>query len=143
MSLEPPNTREPLSEEARALEKVHQVELVISTLLRAGVILSFCVVLAGMALTFLHHPEYSGSMTMETRPVAFPHSVADVLRGVMDLRGQSVILLGIAILIATPVLRVGISIFAFMYQRDRTYVVITSIVLFLLLASFALGKIEG
>ena len=138
-----PKNPEPLSDEARALEKVHQVELLISTLLRAGVILSFCVVVAGMVLSFLHHPEYSGTLTMETRKIAFPHSVAEVLSGAMDLRGQSIILIGIAILIATPVLRVAISIFAFLYQRDRTYVVITSIVLILLIASFALGKIEG
>jgi uncharacterized membrane protein len=46
-------------------------------------------------------------------------------------------------LIATPVLRVAISVLAFVYQRDRTFVVITTVVLALLLTSFVLGRGGG
>jgi uncharacterized membrane protein len=42
---------------------------------------------------------------------------------------------GLLILIATPVARVAFSLFAFSYQRDWTYVVITAMVLALLLYS--------
>jgi uncharacterized membrane protein len=47
------------------------------------------------------------------------------------------------VLVATPVARVALSIAVFARQRDRTYVVITSIVLGLLLLSFALGRAGG
>ena len=40
----------------------------------------------------------------------------------------------------TPVVRVAVSILAFRAQRDRTYVLITSAVLVLLLLSFVLGR---
>jgi uncharacterized membrane protein len=50
---------------------------------------------------------------------------------------------GLLLLIATPVLRVAVSVLAFVYQRDRTFVIITSVVLTLLLASFVLGKAGG
>ena len=47
---------------------------------------------------------------------------------------------GLLLLIATPVLRVAVSIFAFVYEKDKVFVIITSIVLGLLLLSFILGK---
>ena len=43
--------------------------------------------------------------------------------------------LGLLLLIATPVARVAFSLVAFIRQRDRTYIVITTIVLGLLLYS--------
>ena len=46
------------------------------------------------------------------------------------------------LLIATPVVRVGVSIFAFIYQGDRLYTLITATVFCLLLMSFVLGKVE-
>ena len=47
---------------------------------------------------------------------------------------------GLLLLILTPVVRVAVSILAFRAQRDRTYVLITSAVLVLLLLSFVLGR---
>jgi uncharacterized membrane protein len=61
---------------------------------------------------------------------------------VTALEGQAVVTLGLLLLIATPVLRVAISMFLFIYQRDWTYALITLAVLSLLLLSFGLGKIE-
>jgi len=48
-------------------------------------------------------------------------------------------MVGLLLLIATPVMRAAVSIFAFVYQHDRTFVIITSVVLAILLLSFALG----
>jgi uncharacterized membrane protein len=39
-------------------------------------------------------------------------------------------------------MRVAISIFGFLYEKDRLYVLITTTVLALLLISFLLGKAE-
>jgi uncharacterized membrane protein len=50
-----------------------------------------------------------------------------------------VIQLGLLLLVATPVARVAFSILAFALQRDRTYVIITLIVLGVLLYSLAGG----
>ena len=50
---------------------------------------------------------------------------------------------GLLVLIATPVLRVAVSILAFWQEGDRKFVLITSVVLALLLASFLLGKVGG
>ena len=124
-----------------------RVELVISTLLRVGVATSLAIVVAGTVVSFVHHPEYLSApdaLHRLTAPgAAFPRSFAQVLDGLAHFRGQAVVMVGIFLLIATPVLRVAASIVAFILQRDRVYIILTSIVLALLLLSFWLGKVEG
>ncbi|MDB5330547.1 MAG: hypothetical protein JWP03_1698 [Phycisphaerales bacterium] len=124
-------------------KKVRQVELLISTLLRVGVGASLTVILIGMALTFAHHPDYLRSKEALERVTgphsAFPHTLRQVLTGLRQGEGRAVVVVGLLLLIATPVARVAVSIMAFVYERDWVFVVITSIVLALLLLSFYVG----
>jgi uncharacterized membrane protein len=129
-----------------AEERVRRVEILISNLLRAGVLGSLALVVAGTVLTFVHHPEYFGSPADLSRLVqpgaAFPHTLADVIEGIRLLRGQAVVMAGLLLLIITPVVRVAVSIFAFIYQRDRVFTFITAVVLSLLLLSFFMGAVD-
>lgn len=126
-------------------ERVRKVELLISNLLRLGVILSLALVVFGTAVSFAQHPEYLSDRSFFGQPsaprTAILHSLADVGAGLRSLQGEAIVTLGILLLIATPVIRVGVSIFAFIYQRDRLYTFITA-VFCLLLLSFVLGKVE-
>ncbi len=128
-------------------DKSRQVEILISTLLRVGVITSLAVVLGGTVLSFLHHSEYLSSrdeLSRLTRPGAgFPHSAGEVVAELKQLRGRAVVVVGLLLLIATPVLRVAVSVFAFVYEGDRAFVIITATVLALLLLSFAVGTATG
>jgi len=56
-------------------------------------------------------------------------TVWGILREAAGLSGRGLIQLGLLVLIATPVARVVFSVYAFLRQRDRTYVVVTLIVL--------------
>lgn len=133
--------------ETRERNRLHEVEVMISNLLRAGVAASLALIVVGTLLSFVHHPGYTASaeeLRRLTQPgAAFPHRLPEVWRSILELRGQGVIALGLLLLIATPVLRVALSIWAFHHQGDRRFVVITSVVLALLLASFLLGKAGG
>jgi uncharacterized membrane protein len=132
------------SREELHARRVRQVELLISTLLRVGVVVSLAIVLIGTIATFAHHREYFSSPAARNEifnsDAAYPHSIRQVVLGVRDLQGRAIVMLGLLLLIATPVMRVAVSIFGFVYEHDRKYVVITSIVLLLLLLSFVLGK---
>lgn len=123
---------------------VRRAELIISGVLRIGVIASILLIVAGTLLTFVHHREYvssPGELARLTHPgSAVPQTLAAVLSGAIQLRGQSVVAAGLLLLILTPVVRVATSILAFIAQRDRRYVLITSAVLLLLLLSFWLGR---
>jgi uncharacterized membrane protein len=121
------------------------MDLLISGLLRGGVLTSLALVLTGLGLMFLHHPAYLRSaeeLRRLTSPgAAFPSSFAEVKAGLHAARGQAVIAVGLLVLILTPILRVALSIVLFALEHDRAFVVITLAVLTILLGSFFLGKV--
>ena len=122
---------------------IRKAELVLSTVLRVGVLSSLVLILAGTVITFAHNPELVSSpeeLTRLTEPGAsFPHTLRDVVTGLSDFRGQAVVVLGLLLLIATPVTRVTVSILLFMEEDDRVYAGITTVVLALLVLSFVIG----
>jgi uncharacterized membrane protein len=65
------------------------------------------------------------------------YGLADVVNGIAHGRSESLIQLGLLMLMATPVARVALSVVAFALERDRTYVAITLVVLTGLVASLA------
>ena len=137
----------PLSTGGPDPAKVRAVELLISRLLRAGVVTSLAVIVSGTVLSFVHHPEYLSSppaLPRLTSPgAAILRTPRDVLQGLIHLRGQAVVVVGLLLLVATPVLRVAVSILGFVYERDPAFVAVTSVVLALLILSFILGKAAG
>ncbi len=123
---------------------MRRIELLISWLLVGGVVTSMATVLLGLLLMFVHHPDYLQSAAdlqrLTTPGAAFPNTLGEVARGVVAGSGQAVVVLGLLLLIATPILRVAVSLVGFALQRDRTYTVICTVVLIVLLISFLLGK---
>jgi len=106
-----------------------RLEQVVATLLRAGVAAAAAIVLAG-GIWYL---ALSGRTAAGYRQ--FQPSVRSI-HALRDLPApQAVILAGLLILIATPVARVVLSLAAFAKERDRTYVICTTIVLLILLYS--------
>jgi uncharacterized membrane protein len=126
--------------------RVVRVEIIISWVLRVGVITSLAVVVTGLALMFAQHPQLSSSTTALqefTQPGAdFPHMLPAVIKGMSRLQGEAVVALGLLLLILTPVARVAVSVFAFLYQRDHVFTFITLTVLIILLMSFVIGHAE-
>jgi uncharacterized membrane protein len=125
-----------------------KVEIAISLLLRIGVVTSLSIVVLGMVLTFMHHPDYLSSKnnqlhSLTSPPADFPRSASQIWHGMRHGRGSAIIMAGLLLLLATPVLRVAISILAFVYEKDGVFVILTSIVLALLLLSFVLGRVTG
>jgi len=116
-----------------------KVETAVGVLLQVGVFVSGVVVLAGgiLYLAFFgdSRPNYH-DFVGESAGLRSFHSV---LRGVSHFDSQAIIQLGLLLLIATPVVRVMFSLVAFWLQRDRIYVIFTSIVLAILLYSLLGG----
>lgn len=115
---------------------VRQAELVISQVLRGGVLLSAAIILLGVLLFYLQFGASGG----QAPGAAFPHTLLGVVSGLSRGDPLAIIVLGLLVLLATPVVRVAVSIMAFGLERDWRYVAITSLVLLILLLSFVLGK---
>lgn len=112
---------------------------VIGWILQVGVLLSAAIILVGLLLL----PTRPGGLSVE-RLLTFPTSFAQVGQGLLQLRPQAIISLGLLLLIATPVVRVAASIVTFAFERDRLYALITAAVLALLLFSmFFLGHLTA
>ena len=123
------------------------VEIAISLILRIGVVASLSIVVLGTVLSFVHHHDYFSSHDelhrLTSPPADFPRTATQIWQGVQHARGQAVIMAGLMLLLATPVLRVAVSILAFTYEKDGAFIIITSVVLTLLLLSFVLGRVTG
>lgn len=113
-----------------------RVERIMGRLLQAGVAAAAAVVLVGGILYLARHGhEPADGRVFHGEPAVY-RTPAGILQETLALRGRGIILLGLLLLIATPVARVIFSAFAFARQRDFTYVAFTLIVLAVLLYGF-------
>ena len=139
------------AEEKETNDESLRIELFIAQLLRWGVILSFVIVSLGIgAVVVTGQTGYQqirmddlNSIVQYHVPPEFPSSLGDVWSGLLALKSYSIIVLGLLVLIAIPVMRVAVSVVAFMLERDWLYVWITAFVLLVLLLSFAIGEAGG
>jgi uncharacterized membrane protein len=111
------------------------VDLIVGNLLRGGVILASAVVLVGGVLYLIQEGGQVPEIRVFHGEPPQLRSLGGILQDALRGDGRGVIQLGLLLLIATPVARVLFTVVAFAAQRDRTYVVVTLIVLAVLLFS--------
>ena len=112
-----------------------EVELRVGALLKAGVLTASALVAVGGVIYLIKYgatPPHHETFTGEPDDLK---SISGIVRAAWELRARGLIQLGLLVLLATPVARVAFSLYAFVQQRDRTYVLITAFVLLLLLGS--------
>ena len=112
-----------------------KVDRLIGVILQTGVIAAGLVVTFGGIMYLVRYGAVTAGYGVFQPDRGQLHSLGPVIRGALHADGRSIIQLGLLLLIATPVVRVAFSIFAFWVQRDRTYVCITCAVLAILLYS--------
>jgi len=116
-----------------------QVDQLIGTLLRSGVIVAALVVLIGGISYLIRYgatlPDYR---VFRGEPEDL-RSLSGIVSNALSFRTRGIIQLGLLLLIATPIARVAFSIFAFTLQRDRIYIIVTFIVLCVLIYSLVGG----
>ncbi len=114
-----------------------KVEQIVGRLLQIGVSLAGFVVLVGGILYLFGNAHVPlNYRSFQGEPAALS-SLRPIIGGAAHLDSRGVIQLGLLLLIATPVARVAFSVIAFAMERDRTYVVVTLIVLGILLYSLS------
>jgi len=132
------------------MQPLTRMELTISYALRGGVLLSAAVILTGIvwfgvtqdtgyAKVLPHHLSDLLAFHQASGPGFFPTSLTGVLMGAIAGRPYAIIGLGMLLLIATPVMRVALSVFFFLGQRDWLYTGITLFVLAVLVLSLFSG----
>jgi len=110
-------------------------KIVLSKLLRTGVLTAAAVTLFGGILFFIQHPNTLFSYDTFNSEPARLRTVSVIIREAFLLKSRAVIQFGILILIATPVMRVIFSLIGFAIEKDWIFVFITGIVMTILLFS--------
>ena len=123
---------------------ITRMERTISSLLRGGIVVSLSLVLIGVIVMFVHHPEYAHSREtlnyLKGSDYHFPTSIGDIFEGVAQGQGRAIVMLGVFVLFLTPLSRVVASVITFAIQKDWTFTAITSLVLCFVIVSLILGK---
>lgn len=118
----------------------HEVEQIIGRLLQIGVLLAATVVLIGAVWLLAKHGGTSASYSQFSGEPGELRTVTGIVRAAAALNPAAIVQLGLVLLIATPIARVAFTLVAFVIQRDRTYVLITTIVMILLLFGLIFGR---
>jgi len=112
------------------MSSLKRMEALVSNILRAGVLISAALILFGL------------TMMIVTGDTSCPNGNMDLawlINGDPFFAPSHILFLGFLTLIATPVLRIGASIYVYTKLHDNAFTTITTIVLFVLVVSFTLG----
>lgn len=111
------------------------MQQLIGQVLRYGVLLSGIVAIIGGILYLFQKgsgmPDY---VHFNGEPAGYT-SLTGIIKGLASGSSTEVIQLGVVILIATPIIRIIFSLISFVLEKDKLYVLITAIVLFIILFS--------
>ena len=127
-----------MSEQIKHYTSDKDVQLILGTLLRVGVIISTSVVLLGGIIFLSNHTHQLVSFGNFKPEEAKFSSVSKILSGLKTFDGLAIIQFGVLLLIFTPIARVVFSIFSFLMEKDYMYVVIGVIVLCVIITSLYL-----
>lgn len=130
----------------KKLSNQRDVDSLIGKSLRIGVIVaSIITVFGGIVYLFQHPgpiPNYKsvpGNHNAFIGASDYLREFPSILSHAFQFDGAAIIQLGSIALIATPILRVVLSLFSFAIEKDRLYVGITFIVLMIILINMFFG----
>ena|SRR2546425_419236 len=135
-----PTVETPQDNTNNARQGKSYTSVIIGWILRSGVILTATIISIGLLLLLLHQGGIAGTGVSLG---SFPHTLSQVWSGLLMLRPQAIIALGLLLLIAMPIVTVITSMVAFTIERDRRFVVIAGIVLVILITSLLIGRGGG
>ena len=130
-------------------ERALRTELQISWALRIGVTTCGILITLGLVSRLIglgeHEAQSSqhlvsevlrGHLIPEFHPISAP---GELIQGVLHWQPDLIITAGLLLLIGLPILRVAMTVFIFLHERDWPFVTITLIVLTVLLSGIFLG----
>lgn len=118
----------------------NQLQSIIGNVLRYGVLSALTVtLLGGIILLAKDSQQVVSFSTFVEKDQNLFVVFKTILQGVKEWNGESIIFLGILLLFLTPALRLLLSLFSFILEKDAMYVVITLIVIAVIILSVSFG----
>jgi uncharacterized membrane protein len=113
-----------------------------AALLRAGVLAATATLVLGLVVQFARDPgAYAARYARYGLGAARMPSGVETLKRLPSGDPSAILLLGLLLLTAVPLARVGLSLVGFLRARDWLYVALTVVVLALLVTGVVLGRV--
>jgi uncharacterized membrane protein len=113
----------------------NRLDVMISNVLRTGVLLALAIVVTGGVLYLMQHGPERETFSSFAGERSDLRTFGGIIRSGMQLKSEALIQIGLLVLIATPIVRVALAAAGFAFERDGLYVVVSLIVLSILMAS--------
>lgn len=118
----------------------NQLQSIIGNVLRYGVLSALTVtLLGGIILLAKDSQQVVSFSTFVEKDQNLFVVFKTIFQGIKEWNGESIIFLGILLLFLTPALRLLLSLFSFILEKDAMYVVITLIVIAVIILSVSFG----
>ncbi|HWJ28205.1 MAG TPA: DUF1634 domain-containing protein [Flavisolibacter sp.] len=116
------------------------IQQLIGQLLRLGVVTASSIVFAGGLIYLYRHgqesvPHYQNFAGEDGGYT----TITQIIKGIGLFKGKGIIQFGVLVLIATPILRIFFSLIGFAIEKDKLYVIITSVVFTVIMFSLLGG----
>jgi uncharacterized membrane protein len=112
------------------------LERIIGQLLRCGVIISSVIVTAGGIIYLYRHGAEPPRFSQFRGEPDKMKRLGPMWQSILGGEGRPLIMLGLCVLIATPIARIAFSIIGYLLEKDYLYLVITLSVLAVILWNF-------
>ena len=119
--------------------KEKDIQVLLGTLLRAGVIISMSIVLIGGIIFLIHNNGAITDYKVFTPELSKFSSITEIFAGLLTLQGDAIVQFGVLMLIFTPIARIIFAIFSFLLEKDYLYVLIGFIILAIIAISLSGG----
>jgi uncharacterized membrane protein len=128
--------------------RLFSVELLISTILRYGVLVCTGIMGVGLLgrLTSFGSTSESTEQVIQTllkgellKEPTLPQTVNQLTQELAGFRADAIMAVGLALLISLPMIRVGTTLILFILEKDWKFVAITGMVFSVLIASIWIG----
>lgn len=100
----------------------HQTEIMLGNMLKIGVIISSSITIFGGILFLLNHGTEIPNYHIFNESSFNFSSLKNLYVDVIALNSEVIMELGILLLIATPIIRILFSVFAYAFEKDYMYV---------------------
>ncbi len=117
------------------LRRDHAMEVILAKLLTSMMAVAGTTILIGLVLAFVHQPQgiqglrvFTAFTTFKTADAPY-RTLLEIRDGLLAGDGLAIVQLGLFMLIATPIVRVCVSLILFARVRDWMYVSISALVL--------------
>ena len=115
----------------KSKQQIINIELFLSWVMRISISVAALIMIVGFILLIINYSDnFEGLTNIDYFTIA---------EGIINFNPYAIMMLGLFVLILTPIFRVISSIIIFAIKKDKLYVAITIFVLFLLAISFFVG----